>query len=192
MEDRNTGADIQNGTNKSFTGNILRIFLPAMAAALMGRAEPVHAALTAEDAKNNTMLVCAGNIHIEEDFQPPADPGPGTVFIKKPAVYNDSTADCYVRMWVFFSDSAAEDLVKPLTIDPGWSLGDDGAWYYAEKLESGKYTSPVFSSVEFQDSASQEEIDAVLPFDILVYAESVTAGNMSLQTAWSLVKGGAD
>ena len=41
-------------------------------------------------------------------------------------------------------------------------------------------------------NGSKEEIEAVLPFEILIYAESVTAGNRNLQTAWDLLKGGTN
>ena len=100
--------------------------------------------------------------------------------------------DCFVRIQILFSDSAAAELLKPFSVNQGWSLGDDGVWYYTERLLPGTSTTPVFSNVEFKADVTKEEIEAVLPFEILIYAESVTAGNRNLQTAWDLLKGGTN
>ena len=192
MEDRKAGIGFRNETGPDKKRKLQHLFLTVMTVVLLGRAEPAMAALTAEDAIDNVVLVTAGKMHIEEEFQPPQDPEPGTAFIKKPAVFNDSTADCFVRIQILFSDSAAAELLKPLSVNQGWSLGDDGAWYYTERLLPGTSTTPVFSNVEFKADVTKEEIEAVLPFEILIYAESVTAGNRNLQTAWDLLKGGTN
>ena len=48
----------------------------------------------------NRIKIVENKTHIEEEFDPPADPGPGSVIKKKPFIGNDSVIPVYVRVRV--------------------------------------------------------------------------------------------
>lgn len=128
-----------------------------------------------EEAKN--IVRFAGNdIHIQEEFNPPQDPDPGDVIAKRPCITNDSETDVFVRVMVRFSDSDAMEQCEPLSINSGWNLKKDGYYYYDEKLHAGESTTEIFDNIVIKRTVKKEEL---LPFDVLVYAESVQAYGFS-------------
>ena len=50
----------------------------------------VYAYLIDRQETVNRIKIVENKTHIEEEFDPPADPGPGSVIKKKPCIVNDS------------------------------------------------------------------------------------------------------
>lgn len=142
-----------------------------------------HAYLTADDSAVNQLQTSGVEISIREDFQPPGILAPGLKIRKSPQVVSNSDTDCYVRMTVHFSDRQAESICEPLTISKGWQAGDDGYYYWPEKVKPGQATEPLFETVEIRTDAEKMQ-----PFDILVYAEAVQCGDLPVQEAWKTMK----
>ena len=164
--------------------------VPVCGMALILNAAWVPACLTDQAETVNTVLVSENTIHVEEEFDPPAEPVPGLTFTKRPAIMNDGLLPCYVRARVLFSSQEAASLCEPLQISAPWSQAEDGYYYYADALSSGSLTEPIFYTVTLRPDISQEELSGALPFEILVYAESVRAGEDGAQEAWSRLTGG--
>ncbi len=158
--------------------------------ALILSAVQVPACLTDQAETVNTVLVSDNTIHVEEEFDPPSEPVPGQTFTKKPVIVNDGLLPCYVRARVLFGSQEAASICEPLQISPSWSQEEDGYYYYADPLSPGGLTEPIFYTVSFRTDISREELSGTLPFEILVYAESVRAGEEGAQEAWARVTGG--
>ncbi len=138
-----------------------------------------HAYLTADDSAVNQLQASGVEIAIREDFQSPGTLSPGLKIKKSPRVVSSSDTDCYVRMAVHFSHGQAESFCEPLAICEGWQAGDDGYYYWREKVAPGQVTAPLFETVQIRTGAEK-----IQPFDILVYAEAVQCGSLSAQDAW--------
>ncbi len=147
-----------------------------------------YAYLTGQDQAENLIGITENEIHIEEEFDPPADPGPGTVIKKAPRIVNDSEVGVYVRASVCFSDSAAEQFCEPLAVNEDWRLAADGYYYYDDVLAPGETTGTIFDRVVIREDAEAEEL---VPFDLLVYAESVQTFGRTQEEAWAYYGGGA-
>lgn len=151
------------------------------AALLLGVGAGVsYAYLTAEDNAKNQFQVSSVDIHVDENFDPPPDVVPGQVITKAPCVVSSSDKDCYVRVAVHFSDSAAEGFCEPLVINSGWSDGGDGYYYWGNPLPPGQKTGTLFDSVKIRQDAGNK----LAPFEILVYAEAVLSDGLSMKEAW--------
>ena len=68
----------------------------------------VYAYLIDRQETVNRIKIVENKTHIEEEFDPPADPGPGSVIKKKPCIVNDSVIPVYVRVRVVFSNLDAQ------------------------------------------------------------------------------------
>ena len=110
--------------------------------------------------------------HIEEEFETPEDVDPGQIIKKKPCIFNDSEIPVYVRAMVSFSNSAAQELCEPISINKDWKEREDGYCYYQKKLGSKERTNTIFDNIVIKNTIKKEEI---IPFDVLVYEESVQA-----------------
>lgn len=164
----------------------MKNFLTAVLAAalLLGVGAGVsYAYLAAKDNAVNEFQVSSVDIHVEEEFDPPGDVQPGQVIKKSPRVVSSSTTDCYVRVRVHFTDSAAEQCCEPLSIGPGWEAGTDGFYYWQSALAPGGRTGALFESVKIRGDAGE-----IPPFDILVYAEAVQCGGLSAADAWNTMR----
>lgn len=142
-----------------------------------------HAYLTADDGMVNRLCASEVEISVRENFEPPKILRPGVKIKKTPQVVSSSDTDCYVRMSVHFSDGQAEELCEPLSVCEGWQAGNDGYYYWQEKVAPGQVTAPLFEMVQIRSDAEK-----ILPFDILVYAEAVQCGNLSAQDAWKTME----
>lgn len=98
---------------------------------------------------------------------------------KEVNVVNNSDIPVYVRMRAEVSNS---DLLGPLSINDGWTLKSDGFYYYSRALEPRGRSGNLFDSVTIKKSALKEELKNL---DVLVYAEAVQAGNLSMDEAWA-------
>ena len=129
-----------------------------------------YAYLTDTDSRENQLKVTENQIHIEEDFEPPKNPQPGDVIKKKPCVVNDSDIPVYVRVSIHFSDSRGKAQCQPLQINSGWTAAEDGFYYYQKQVSPGQKTDNLFENITLR---STEEKGELVPFDVLIYAESV-------------------
>lgn len=107
----------------------------------------VYAYLIDRQETVNRIKIVENKTHIEEEFDPPADPGPGSVIKKKPCIVNDSVIPVYVRVRVVFSNLDAQAQCEPLKIKDSWKTGEDGYYYYQKQLQPGQRTDTVFDNI---------------------------------------------
>lgn len=134
----------------------------------------VYAWLIDTKEAENIVRFVQNDIHIEEEFEPPTDPTPGDVIVKKPSIVNDSVIPVFVRARICFTDSDAQAQFEPLAIREDWSLENDGYYYYRKKVGAGESTTNIFDNIVIKNTVKKEEL---IPFDILVYSEAVQALN---------------
>lgn len=167
-----------------------KIALLTLAASLVfaGTGVAVHAYLTDGRSTPNSVRIAGNDVHIEEQFDPPADPSPGDTIVKKPCVVNDSEVPVYVRMRPVFTSSEGEGQCEPLEIREGWKAGEDGWYYYENAVAPGEKTGYLFEKVVLKKDLEKEALES---FDILVYAESVQKfGFASPQEAFAALQEG--
>ncbi len=177
--------------NRCFRLSHVRIAVCVLLAVLWaGWVTGSGAYLTDAREKVNVLLAADTKIRIDENFEPPQDPVPGSWFVKEPRIVNDSSVACYVRARICFSSLEGESCCQPLQLNEGWMRAADGYWYYDRLLAGGQATEPLFSRVTFRGDISQEELEAALPFDIFVYAEA--AASVQGERVWSRMDGEED
>lgn len=143
------------------------------------------------DIADNVFRVGRNVIQIEEDYEPPKELTVGeNLFRKRVQVKNTGSTACFVRVFADFSDYAVKkySFISPdgLAYYPAmeyeqylpepWiyiSQEEDGLlggfYYYAQPLEKGTTTRPLFEKVK----CSFQNAEEIREFDILVSAESV-------------------
>ena len=174
--------------NRCLRLSLIRIAVCLLLAGLWaGGIRGSGAYLTDAKEKENILLPTCTRIHIDENFEPPLDPSPGSWFVKEPRIVNDSDTACHVRARICFSTLEGENCCVPLELNDDWTWADDGYCYYDRPLEGGESTSPVFSRVAFREDISAEELGAALPFEICVYAEA--AASSQGETVWPRMDG---
>lgn len=141
-----------------------------------------YAYLTDDAQAENKLGITGNEIHIEEQFELPEEVIPGCVITKRPSVVNDSDVGVYVRMAVKFTQSAAEDFCLPLEIHDNWERKSDGYYYYKTILAPNQSTAPLFEKLVIKKDLVKDDL---IPFDLLVYAESVQSMGMDRETAWN-------
>lgn len=157
-----------------------------LAAALLGTFFPGRTAmgyLTADAARDNLISLAESRISVEETYDPPGTLEPGQRFVKAPRVKNLSAVPVSVRVRVSFSSGEAAALCRLDGFSGDWTRGADGYFYFGHALAPGEETPPLFSEVAVEETATPEEIQEALPFDIYVYAESVLAGEGAWEKA---------
>lgn len=145
-----------------------------------------YAYLISSDYELNEFIVGENKIEVTEDFQPPSTlPENPEPFTKKPWVVNTGNLPCYVRMRADVSDDSAEcdfyyNENKGYNNNDWYYNENDGYYYYTKILEAGSETQALFDKVM---SGKAAPID----FDILIYAESITAKDEyeNYQKAWN-------
>lgn len=141
----------------------------------------VFAYLTSQDSVNNKITAANTDICITEKFDPPGELNPGTVIPKTVAVTSSSTTDCYVRVMVHFSSLEAEKFCEPLQIQPGWTRGSDGYYYWNAKVKPQETTGNLFTAIKIRKDAVKGNLEN---FDVLVYAEATACAEDSMDAAW--------
>ena len=148
-----------------------------------------HAFLTDGKEAANTVRTVEAKLGVIEEYTPPEDPAPGSSFRKRPFFINESTQPVYLRARIVFSSEAAKAVCEDLNVGGSWS--ETGGWYYyGSALQPQDQTEPLFDRVVFREDVTREEIDAVMPFEILVYAECVLSRSEGPVEAFSEVEGG--
>ena len=162
----------------------------------------VQAYLTDNEKHHNTVLTGRNVIEVKETFTPPT-PGSTNPFTKDVAVKNTGDIDCFVRVYLSFSNGVVaeeaqvstdgttfypfSELKNHLPADWVYIGGGllDGYYYYTKPIKSGESTSSL--TKKFKTNTS----DA---YDINVYAESVQlydkngrllTGNNAYRDAWT-------
>lgn len=157
---------------------LLNIVLIIGAVGILGSGTAFTSAyLISGDKEVNSFSATEVTVAIKEDFTKPADPEPGYVIQKKPRVENTSKIPVYVRVRAEVSNS---DLLETIHPNVQWTLEADGFYYYNHVLEPGETTDDVFDSVTIKSNVLKEEIKNL---DVLVYAEAVQAGDLSMDEA---------
>ena len=137
----------------------------------------------------NTMTIGLCDVEVNEEFDPPPKYVPGDIVTKKPWVSNIGTVPCYVRIRADISNG---QLLPYLDIDfnsDEWSeKKSDGYYYYLGNsknkgiLAPGEDSESLFTTIKIHDDIPQ---DAVLNFEIYIYAEAVQSqGFDSAEEAW--------
>ena len=104
---------------------------------------------------------------------------PGTELVKIAEVENVGTNPAYIRIKILknlqmTSDrDGNEELLKLNINTKNWTLKDDGYYYYNEKLEPGRTTEPLFTTVRFSEDMGNEYQNAKLELDVAAYATQV-------------------
>ena len=146
---------------------------PCLAASFL-LAGGVRAYFADGDGALNSFRIGVNTITPEEEFEPPQ---PGSVTVKKPWARNTGSVSCYVRARVLLSDSRAGDYIHYQTQGEegirgeGWSLGEDGYYYFQNPIAPGEETGPLFTGIYMEEELPRE-LDGTT---VDVYFESVQA-----------------
>lgn len=116
----------------------------------------VYAYLIDRQETVNRIKIVENKTHIEEEVDPPTDPGPGSVIKKKPCIVNDSVIPVYVRVRVVFSNLDAQAQCEPLKIKDSWKTGEDGYYYYQKQLQPGLRTDTVFDNIVIKNTVKKK------------------------------------
>ena len=129
-----------------------------------------YAWLIDRDEVMNEFVAAEDEIIIEEDFEPPEELLPGSVFVKAPRVINTGNVPTFVRVRVVFSNVAALDILEPLDFDrENWYEHEDGFFYFRRVLQPGESTTDLFTQVRVREDVT---VSDMLDFEIIIYAES--------------------
>ncbi len=90
---------------------------------------------------------------------------------KNPMVKNLAENDCYVRARVLISPAKALESVE-LTGGFGWTLKEDGYYYYNRSLAPEEVTGAIFESVKIKDGVDWPSL-GIEDFEVTVYEEAV-------------------
>lgn len=121
---------------------------------------------TDEDALLNSARNSHSDIVIKEEFDPPTGPMiPAMSDVYKEVKIQNKGAECFVRVYLEFSDSGYEDKTSIDFNTSDWEkIGD--YWYYKKVLQRGETTPELMSNIHFFTNVPND-------FEIIVYAESV-------------------
>lgn len=149
------------------------------------------------DTKENKFTVTKGDVSIKESFPEVSRQDMDNTFQKKVQVTNNGSSDCFVRMYVDFSDSRVRDKVKILCGGityyswsdflertgrySDWEYVSDntsklsGYFYYKKVVPVNGTTDPLFTQVKLKYAENSEDsnTDKIADFDIIVYSETV-------------------
>lgn len=131
----------------------------------------------------NSLIVGGNRIRVVEEFTPPDELIPGSVFTKKVQVENVGHSDCYIRIKAVFTDSRAGQYCSMdwNTRDFSYSA-EDGYYYCTKRITPGELTPYLFTRVTVSQDAPAEELGQV---SLLVYAESYQAAEFgNWEAAW--------
>lgn len=117
---------------------------------------------------------------------------PGREIMKDPIItVMANSEDAYIRAAVVIPPALAGSIEMPLTLNPGWSLGGDGYYYYSGIVpKSGTDTvlPAIFSSFTVRSDATNASLAALTPDDleIDVTAYAIQAeGFVTPAAAWA-------
>jgi len=171
---------------------IIALLLGAIFAVITIMPKSTTAYLTDDDTEINILSPGDNKIEIIERFDPPEELKEGVnTFNKAIKIKNTGDVDCFVRVFVEFTDAKIRDISKVSPdgtnfysinelkdhLPTGWvyeATGDLGPYYY--------YTTPIAPNESTPELIKQvkttfESAIDVKPFDIIVYAESVQTLN---------------
>lgn len=134
------------------------------------------------------------NITVNENFEPDDITTEG--IDKKVIIKNDSlsgqlnVADCYVRVNLVATWVNDDGTVNPVNADEmidytlnltddGWSKGDDGFYYYSQKLGKDESTTCLLEKVALKDNVTRPDSGHL---EVNVLADAVSADKF--ETAW--------
>lgn len=132
--------------------------------------------------------------YIEEVFpEQSIKPGESTDIQKKVKVSNEqagSNVSCYVRAKVIYS-TGDFGTYTILGMNKKWKLGNDGYYYYTEKVPAGKTTEYLMTGIRVDGSkADKTAAEKTGPLEIYIYEESCqtkdpdTQKDRTWQEAW--------
>lgn len=144
---------------------------------------------TDKDSALNVVTMGNVNIELTEDAWTYGDDGitgvtPGQKIAKNPTITLDANSlDAYVRMKLTvngLSDDDAKDVLDELNIQDGWTLAEDGYYYYAQPLTQQNKTATLFTEVTIPYGWNNDY--ANVEFSIDVTAEAIQANNLKEAT----------
>lgn len=148
-----------------------------------------YAYMTDRASTENVIYVGHNVSEIEESYTPPTLTEGVNSYEKSVVVRNKGSVDCFVRVYLAFSDSEAEGHSElsgdgqtwyqaaeyAQHLPAGWISGRDGYYYYARPLKSGEATTALIKSVR----TTYESAEEVRSYDLIVYEETVQAKDES-------------
>lgn len=144
--------------------------------------------------KDNPVTAGQNVTEIGEEFPDPLDvPEEGADYVKKVWVENRQSVPCYIRAAVEFSSSdTGYDVSLSGLNKTEWTyisaaenekLG--GYYYYKKAVSPGQSTECLFEGVSFRSAETGRHVEQGEPFEVIVYEESVQAGeHSSYLSAW--------
>ena len=140
------------------------------------------------DSDSATNVVTMGHVNIEltepawtYDEKGITNVSPGQTIEKDPTItLQEGSLDAYIRVKLEVEgveEEAAADVIELIELNEGWTLEEDGYYYYKNKLTSDASSTTMFNQVTIPYEWDNSYIDKT--FDIKVYAEAIQADNLA-------------
>lgn len=153
----------------------------------------VYAAMTSNDDVANKFMLADGGGNIVEKFNPPNDlhpMKPGDTYPKVVQISNKEETPFFVRLLIIPEIQSTDNISLPseigkevsFTINDKWLLGEDGYYYYLDKVVPDTATTALFTEVKLANNLGEEYENSSLK--IHVKSETVIANTNSYKKAW--------
>ena len=140
------------------------------------------------DSDSATNVVTMGHVNIEltepawkYDEKGITNVSPGQTIEKDPTItLQEGSLDAYIRVKLEvegLEKEEAADVIKLIKLNEGWTLEEDGYYYYKNKLTSDTSSTTMFNQVTIPHEWDNSYIDKA--FNINVYAEAIQADNLA-------------
>ena len=121
------------------------------------------------------MFTIAGNntSTLEEVFNPALNSGTTMNIEKKVWVKNTGDSACYVRVLAEITDPNIRERVESIDFNTtDWTeKQDDGYYYYKKKIESGKKTKPLFTTIKLSEPVNPKNEE----LEMICYSETISS-----------------
>lgn len=173
-----------------------RLIIPIVLVTMIVIALTAYAYLKDNGGLQNKVSIGENTVGIDENFEPPKELKSGdNIFKKEIQIENTGNIECYVRVFLDFSDSTVKDAAQMQATEDGpyinaaeyeknppdgWAyipisenetLG--GYYYYKEPIQPGETTNLLLNQVKVRFDSDADIKD----FDIIVSADSVQTKN---------------
>lgn len=152
----------------------------------------VYGALKKDDSVLNRLTIGHLKGELKETFDDSQELVSQVDYPKEVTVKNTGNLNLFVRVMVFpeittdegFSLAGTIGSEIDIDLNPKWTSGNDGYYYYLGKLSKGEITPPVFTRVTIGNNIllSQSYQDAKLT--IQLKSETITAAERQYRQAW--------
>lgn len=133
------------------------------------------------------------DVALVDDFTPPNEIKPDTEINKVVAAKNTEEIDAFVRLMVFPTalkdgepfEVQLGDQVQLVGLDTTkWKDGEDGYYYYLDKLAPGETSSNLFEKVKLDIPNEQKDNYKDVTFDIVAKTEAIHTRKYDYRLSW--------